>query len=45
MFDNNQSIMLLGAAGNTDVSVHLTNAPSQSNSAPIDSAENDVITT
>lgn len=26
MFESNQSIMLMGAAGNTDVSVHLANA-------------------
>lgn len=45
MFDDNQSIMLLGAAGNTDVSVHLTNSQNESNSTPIDSSENNVITT
>lgn len=40
MFETNQSIMLLGATGNTDVSVHLTNTQNEINSGQlIDSAE------
>lgn len=32
MFEANQSIMLMGAAGNTDVSLHLSNAATTADS-------------
>lgn len=32
MFEANQSIMLMGAAGSTDVSLHLSNAANSANS-------------
>lgn len=34
MFDINQTIMLMGAAGTTDVSAHLSNANAKSSSEP-----------
>lgn len=44
MFDKNQSIMLMGAAGSTDVSVHLTNAHELINAeSQITAGDNSVI--
>lgn len=43
MFDSNQSIMLMGTAGNTDVSVHLANAHDVNSKSQVSFDENLVI--